>query len=390
MFPLSVNSGRHSMHKCDYTMRHIIYYHQSLPLFSFKFSLWGPKAKENIFYYYLYPLYVKLFLNKHTFVAVQTEDIKVRFSKRYHFPAERIGVFSPEVEKIDVASVDAYEYPNDSYNFFYPSMGATYKEHLTLAYALERIYAEKEDVARRIRIHFTLTKDDNLALSKYIHDYQLDENFVFHGNMPHEQVLSMMKASHGLLFPSVIETLGLPLLEAASLGTPVIANDMGYAREVLQGYEGVRFVTVHDYDGWAAQMIQCCEKKDAFAPYHVPDHDSWKRLIEQIRGEEESAHDKKVICVLATASATRGALAIYKQFVHALEQYVGNDEWHVFVDVDMPMPTIPQVSYHVCHTKGFGRLWFDLIGFGREIKKMGVKPNVLFSLQNTGVICQRR
>lgn len=369
------------------SIRNIIYYHQSLPLFSFKFSLWGPKAKENVFYYYLYPLYVKLFLNKHTFVAVQTEDIKQRFFKRYHFPAERIGVYFPEVEKIDVASVEAYEYANDTFNFFYPSMGATYKEHLTLVYALERVYANKNDLARRMRIHFTLKKDDNPALSMYICDHQLDENFVFHGNMPHEQVLSMMKASHGLLFPSVIETLGLPLLEAASLGTPVVANDMGYAREVLQGYGGVRFVTVHDYKGWATQMIQCCENKETFAPYHVPDHDSWKQLISHIRGEEESTLSKKVICVLATASATRGALAIYKQFVHALEQYAGNDEWHVFVDVDMPMPTIPQVSYHVCHTKGFGRFWFDLIGFNQEIKRLGISPDTIFSLQNTGVHC---
>ena len=80
-------------------------------------------------------------------------------------------------------------------------------------------------------------------------------------------------------------------------------------------------------------------------------------------------------------------LAIYKQFVHALEQYVGNDEWHVFVDVDMPMPTIPQVSYHVCHTKGFGRFWFDLVGFNQEIKRLGISPDTIFSLQNTGVHC---
>lgn len=283
--------------------------------------------KENVFYYYIYPLYVKLFLNKQTYVAVQTEDIKKRFARRYNFSEERIGVFFPEVEKIDVETVEPYIYENDTFNFFYPSMGASYKEHTTLVYALERIYTEHKDMARRIRIHFTLTKDDNKELTKCIRELGFDGNFVFHGNIPHEQVLSMMKAGNGLLFPSVIETLGLPLLEAASLGTPVIANDMGYAREVLRGYDGVRFVTVHDYDGWAAQMIQCCEKKDAFAPYHVPDHDSWKRLIRHIVGPDD--YRGKTICVVATASAKRGALTIYKQFLKALQQNDNGNVWHI-------------------------------------------------------------
>ena len=94
-----------------------------------------------------------------------------------------------------------------------------------------------------------------------------------------------------------------------------------------------------------------------------------------------------MICVLATASAKRGALAIYNQFVHALSSKSDEDEWHIFVDVDMPMPEIPHVHYHICHTKGFGRIWFDLVGFGQEIKRQGITPDVIFSLQNTGVLC---
>lgn len=366
-------------------IRSVIYYHQSLPLFPFKFRLWGPKLKEIMFYNYLYPLYVKLFLNKYTYVAVQTEDVRQRFARRYHFPIDRIGVFFPEVENIIGETVEPYAYEEGTYNFFYPAMGAIYKEHLTIAYALERILASDTAIAERIRIHFTLQKGDNKELDDYISRYQLEAYFVFHGNIPHQQVLSMMKSSNGLLFPSVIETLGLPLLEAAALGVPVVANDMDYAREVLGEYEGAYFVTVHDYEAWAAKMVSLCKKKEYFAPYQVSDNDSWKRLIMQIRGEGESLQGKKAICVLATASATRGALAIYNQFIHALEQYAGNDEWYVFVDVGMPMPEIQNVSYHVCHTKGFGRIWFDIMGFRRLVRHLGVSPDVVFSLQNTGV-----
>ena len=363
--------------------RTIIYYHQALPLFPFKFCLFGSGAKAIFFYRYIYPLYVKLFLGKRTYVAVQTEDMKQRFARRYQFPEDRVGVYFPKTEKIDVADITPYAYERNTYNFVYPAMGAIYKEHTTIVYAVEQLFVQKSEMASRIRIHFTLKSTDNNELYQYICQHHLESSFVFHGPLPHDQVLSMLKSAEALVFPSVIETFGLPLVEAASLGVPVIANDMEYVREVLHGYSGLNMVKVHDYDEWASMMRSCCEQKLHFPYYQVPEKHSWKRLFDLIR-DGEGAKENRVICVLATASAKRGALAIYKQFVHALSADYGQDEWHVFVDVDMPMPVIPQVHYHVFHTKGFGRLWFDFVGCHRYVKQLGVIPDVVFSLQNTG------
>lgn len=363
-------------------MRQIIYYHQSLPLYEYKFSLKGHNLRSNLFYFYIYPLYVKLFLKENTYVAVQTEEIRSRFAQKFHFPLDKIGVYFPEVEKIDTEKVCPYNYEKGSYNFIYPSMGATYKEHITIVKALRCLYSKEPELARRIKVHFTLQESDNKELYNCICQYHQEDNYVFHGNMPHRQVLSMMKSCSGLLFPSVIETLGLPLLEAASLGIPIIANDLGYAREVLDGYDGVDFVAVHGYERWAAIMKACCEKKTRYQYYHHPVDDSWGSLIRKIKSASDS--HKCIICVLATASAKRGALAIYNQFVNALVNHDNNAEWHIFVDLDMPMPEISHVHYHICHTKGLGRVWFDLVGLGRMLKRMGIAPDAVFSLQNTG------
>ena len=363
--------------------RTVIYYHQPLPLFPFEFSFFGPGAREIVFYRYIYPLYVKLFLGKRTYVAVQTEDMKRHFAGRYHFPADRVGVFFPDMDKIDADSIAPYVFEPGTYNFVYPAMGAIYKEHTTIAYAMERLFAQNSEMAKCIRIHFTLSAEHNRDLYRYICQHRLEKNFVFHGPLPHDQVLSMIKGGDALLFPSVLETFGLPLLEAASLGAPVIANNMAYVQEVLRGYSGLRTVKVHDYDAWASMMGSCCEKRLHFPYYQVAEKDSWKQLFHFLR-EGDGAKENRVICVLATASAKRGALAIYKQFIHALSSDYSHDEWHVFVDVDMPMPEIPQVHYHVIHTKGFGRFWFDLIGCHKYVKQIGVVPDVVFSLQNTG------
>lgn len=368
------------------SIRNIIYYHQSLPLYRFKFNPFKSGGKSLFFYSYIYPLYVRLFMNSQTYVAVQTETVKEKFAKRYHFPLDRIGVYFPKVDRIDADSVGAYEFEQRTFNFIYPSIGTAYKEHLTIVYALERIHAENKEIARRIKIHFTIHENDNRELYHYIAQHRLEDSFAFHGNMPREQVLAMMKAGHGLLFPSMVETLGLPLFEAASLGIPVIANDLGYAREVLHGYEGASFVKVHDYDGWAQTIMACCRDGVRFPSHVVPDDGSWERLI-RLLADTADVNQQQVVCVLATASAKRGALAIYNQFMQALGAYHGSAEWHVFLDVDMPMPEMPHVFYHVCHTKGFGRVWFDFVGFKREVQQLGIRPDTIFSLQNTGVRC---
>ena len=73
--------------------------------------------------------------------------------------------------------------------------------------------------------------------------------------------------------------------------------------------------------------------------------------------------------VIATAPGpgAGGGMSIFLQFLDALKcSLVDNnldEEWHVFVDDGMPMPSIQRVHYHVCHTKGVGRIWFDLIDF---------------------------
>ena len=52
-----------------------------------------------------------------------------------------------------------------------------------------------------------------------------------------------------VLLPSRYEGFGLPLIEAAARGTPVIASDIPALREIGEG--AVRFVPVDDDAAWA-------------------------------------------------------------------------------------------------------------------------------------------
>ena len=51
------------------------------------------------------------------------------------------------------------------------------------------------------------------------------------GKISHKKVLSMFKKSI-LLFPSFDETFGLPLIEASSIGTPIVASNRNFVKEI--------------------------------------------------------------------------------------------------------------------------------------------------------------
>lgn len=280
IMPDVVFSLQNSNVRCK-ASRYIVYFHQALALYKYKVNLHDKFAKTYLFYHYFYPLYIRLFLNKKSFIAVQTNQIKNGFSKRFAFPLEKIGVFFPEIEKINVESLESFEYEEGTYNFIYPATPFAFKEHISLAFAMKEVYLQDPEMAKRVRIHLTLESNEVADMDKYIAENGLIQNFAYHGRVPHQKLLAMVKSCNGLLFPSMIETLGLPLLEASSLGIPIIANNLEYVHEVLNGYVGVKYVAVHDYEDWGKKILSCCSNIH-FTPYVMPEDNSWERLIKLI------------------------------------------------------------------------------------------------------------
>lgn len=64
----------------------------------------------------------------------------------------------------------------------------------------------------------------------------------------------VISGARALLMPSFIEGFGLPIVEAASLGTPVIASDIPAHREV--GHPQTRFVDPIDGPGWDNAVME--------------------------------------------------------------------------------------------------------------------------------------
>ncbi|MEM8576545.1 MAG: glycosyltransferase family 1 protein [Pseudomonadota bacterium] len=67
-------------------------------------------------------------------------------------------------------------------------------------------------------------------------------------NLSDGAVAALMQGAHALLLPSFAEGFGLPAVEAAALGTPVIASDLPALREVLGNIPV--YASPHDRYAW--------------------------------------------------------------------------------------------------------------------------------------------
>ncbi len=87
----------------------------------------------------------------------------------------------------------------------------------------------------------TINKDDN-DLARELFDFAVENSLMvdFKGPIPRKNVYEKY-AESVLIFPSYMESFGLPLLEARETGSPVIASDTLFSHEILDGYQKAVF-----------------------------------------------------------------------------------------------------------------------------------------------------
>ncbi len=268
----------------------IIYYQQAIPFYPNRWNLFRRDERSFALYKWLYPFFVRISYKKDkvSFIA-QIPWIKDCIVRSFHIDPKNVYVLFPDVETIDKNAIRQIDYGYGNYHFFYPAMGAKYKEHLTLVRALEIIKNVNPKLCTEIQIHLTLYKDYSADLLKKMEEVGVSENFIFHGSIPHEELLGMLKSSQGLLFPSTMESFGLPLVEAASLGLPIVACGLDYARQVLGTYAGASYVKPYHFEDWAEEiMALCVAPRKVYPSFSVAEKSTWEAfflLVQKLSNE---------------------------------------------------------------------------------------------------------
>ncbi|MCR3922793.1 MAG: glycosyltransferase [Firmicutes bacterium] len=174
-------------------------------------------------------------------VIVQTNWMKKKCIEQLKVSREKIEVKPP---KIDIEVKERFKKTKESMStFFYPANGAFFKNHKVI---VEACLMLKEEGVSNYKVIFTLEGNENkhiVNLFNVVERNNLPIEFI--GSLKRDEVFDFYTKST-LIFPSYIETVGLPLLEAKMYYAPILSTESDYAYEILDGYKEVHFFNPFD------------------------------------------------------------------------------------------------------------------------------------------------
>ena len=152
-------------------------------------------------------------------VAVQTEVMRVAVTDAFDLAADRVRVFAPPAPEFPAADDEMLRALRDAERptLLYVGNTMPYKnvDRLLEAFALTR---------HGTNARLLLVSPEPFATSVAgVHVLRLATR---------AQLRAAYAVSDAMVFPSLVETVGLPLLEAMSLGLPIVAADRPYAHEI--------------------------------------------------------------------------------------------------------------------------------------------------------------
>lgn len=222
-------------------IRQILYVHQPLPFVEKRYGI----TENTKFWMYQNIISNMIYksIRKADKVIVQTKWIRDAAIKKAKVNKEKFIIKQPE---LNISVKKTYEtVENRDSLFFYPASGLIYKNHEVVINACKLL---KEKGIKNYKVIFTLKGDENKHIRK-LRDMVKCNNLPveFIGTIDIETVYEYYSKSI-LIFPSYIETFGLPILEAKMHKCPILASDCAFSHEILDGYHKVKFFEPLDYN----------------------------------------------------------------------------------------------------------------------------------------------
>lgn len=235
---------------CNVASDHkLVYCHNPLPFANFSWRTWLTYRRLwvlKLVYSFLY----RFTITPEYTVIVQHDWMRDIFGERYS--QRRTVVAWPDVLGENSLSKTREAIPRP-FTMFYPT-GAYFYKNVELvceaAAILAKDYTDFELV-------ITLDGSENTYASRLVKHYGKFHQIRFVGNLSTRAMDQQYRVSDLLLFPSLLETWGLPLSEAKAYGLPILAADLPYAHETIGIYDRAAFIDPYDATTLANRILGC-------------------------------------------------------------------------------------------------------------------------------------
>lgn len=225
-------------------------------------------------------------VRKNDYLVAQQQWFREGLNKITGFPTDRIVVTPPDFRSETPDNNPITSIPV----FFYPSSPDCHKNFELLCEASRLL--EERFGKNRFKTVLTINGSEN-RYSRWLKDKWGNVNsIVFKGYLSKEDLKSCYGEASCLVFPSRIETWGLPVSEFKPCGKPMILADLPYARETSAGAGQVAFCNVDDAPRLAELMAEIVQGNPAHfqpvpdIPERKPHAASWEELFSILTKDE--------------------------------------------------------------------------------------------------------
>lgn len=263
--------------------RRYVYCHNPAPFYRASLrQMWQepPFAAFNLFYGLLYRINIR----RNDAVIVQQDWLRQEFERR--FRPRRVITAAPRAQATELSSdVTA----KGAKVFLYPALPRAFKNHEILCKAAAVL---SKDPGWGGEIRLTIDGTEN-RYARWIADMAADQPAIrLIGRQGQAAMQRQYREADVILFPSTLETWGLPITEAKAAGKPLFLADLPYAHETLGFYDGATFISPDNVDGWAAAMKAAQAGRYNFSSVAAdrlvePDLPDWRALVAYLASPDD-------------------------------------------------------------------------------------------------------
>lgn len=240
-----------------------VYCHNATPFYH---RTWKDLVYLNrtFFQSFYYNLFYRWNIEKNNFIIVQSVWFKRAFSMKYGIDSKKIIVnpfgFSLRNPK---STTEREETDKRPFVFFFPSLARNNKNFELIG---ETAMILQDQGISGFQVLLTISGNENSYARRMKRKYGNVSGVSFIGLLSKESVFETYSRADCLIFPSTLETFGLPIVEFKAFNKPLLLIDAPYARETLGDYDKVSFFNGNAPEELAIKMRELMTGHIRFQP----------------------------------------------------------------------------------------------------------------------------
>lgn len=254
----------------------ITYFHNAIPFYNSQETDWKYDFKISFFSKLYINLY-KINSNKLNHIIVQQNFIKKLFENKGF---KNIIVAKPI--NISITNFDTINLNIEKIKFIFPSEPKVFKNHIFIAEALKLL---PENIQNQIEIYFTFDSNTNKFSNYFCEKYKNLASIKYLGWLSKNELYGYYQSVDALLFPSKLETWGLPISEIQQFNKPILISNLEYAQESIGNYDKVVFFNPEIPQELAGILLKMVNKEITYQKVNCEeksDFKDWESLLTYI------------------------------------------------------------------------------------------------------------